>query len=87
MQQPRFATSDYFTWGVRLSTTKQTISHHLHAAALHVLMQPPCLDFGMQSSPPGIHFNTTGFWKVAKSWHDMLIRTAPMRRAMGLIGG
>ena len=31
----------------------------------------------------GIHFNTTGFQKVAQSWHAALMRSRPMRTAMG----
>jgi lysophospholipase L1-like esterase len=32
----------------------------------------------------GIHFNTTGFQKIAGAWHSALMQSAPMRRAMRL---
>ena len=32
----------------------------------------------------GIHFNVSGFERIAKTWHDALVRTAPLRRAMGI---
>ena len=32
----------------------------------------------------GIHFNATGFEKMASSWHKALVKAAPMRAAMGL---
>ena len=32
----------------------------------------------------GIHFNETGFEKIAGAWHSAIMRARPMRRAMGL---
>ena len=32
----------------------------------------------------GIHFNETGFEKIAGAWHSAIMRATPMRRAMGL---
>ena len=33
----------------------------------------------------GIHFNSSGFEKMATSWYHALMRAAPMRAAMGLL--
>ena len=32
----------------------------------------------------GIHFNETGFEKIAGAWHSAIMKARPMRRAMGL---
>ncbi len=34
----------------------------------------------------GIHFNSSGFQKMAASWHKALMASVPMRRSMGLAG-
>ena len=35
----------------------------------------------------GIHFNTTGFEKMAKVWHSAIVQTSVYREAMGIGGG